>query len=466
MSIISSIRRNTRKSAGASPASTMQPGIQPAAIPTTLASTLRLDGRCPRQDDADFEDAAPCAEANPEGRGLQADASLTPRFSFGAESAVAACAPARIDADEPDTAELGGNADTDPSDHGMPAPDAPGAEAPANATADAAANAARYAEAAGEAAKRNEAEPLCNVGDPADAASAEAATSAPASAAETATPESLVPPFEADAEPVTLEVAACTPRRRAAKLAISVGAASKIGPRQQNDDAFAHTDDGRMFNISDGIGGAPHGDIASACVVNAAADAHDRGATLDEAFRAANDALIQVSEWIRSPDTGATLLLAERSDDPEPHLDFAWVGDSVAYLLHDGLFTLVTRPDRVDDSNALRTAAGYRHDMPALRASCPIEEGDRLLLCTDGVWETVSPHRMVELLQSSDNAPWIADSIAREAADTGTDNATAVVLIVGAEQPEDKRRRIAASQTPVLSTTPLCAAGAPENGRK
>ena len=243
MSIISSIRRNTRKSAGASPAPTMQPGIQPAAIPTTLASTLRLDGRCPCQDDADFEDAAPRPETSPEAEEPQAGASLTPRFSFSAESAVAACAPARIDADEPDTAELGGGADTDPSDHDTAAPGAPGAEAPADAAADAAANAARYAEAAGEAAKRNEAEPLCNTGNPAEAVPDGAATPAPASAAGTAAPESLVPPFEADAEPVTLEVAACTPRRRAAKLAISVGAASKIGPRQQNDDAFAHTDD-------------------------------------------------------------------------------------------------------------------------------------------------------------------------------------------------------------------------------
>lgn len=247
----------------------------------------------------------------------------------------------------------------------------------------------------------------------------------------------------------------------AAPLTIAVGCASKIGPRQQNDDAATYSVQHDFFAVADGIGGAPHGDVASACAVNAAIQARETGATLLEAFRAANNAVIQLCTWIASPETGTTLLLGEHrepeDDGTAGTMSFVWAGDTAAFLLHDGAVSCITPPDRLEGTNALRTAVGYTPDIPVQHASCPFERGDRLLLATDGVWETLDAERLATLLSSSDNAPWLAESITREAAEHGHDNATAIVLIAGASTTLDDAPAIEPpADVPPLPHTPTC----------
>ncbi|MBQ3106695.1 MAG: hypothetical protein IJC51_04425, partial [Eggerthellaceae bacterium] len=55
---------------------------------------------------------------------------------------------------------------------------------------------------------------------------------------------------------------------------------------------------------------------------------------------------------------------------------------------------------------------------------------DRVLLCTDGVWSTLTGDRMVEVLSMQANAAWMAQLLTKEAAEGGYDNATAIVLTV------------------------------------
>lgn len=218
---------------------------------------------------------------------------------------------------------------------------------------------------------------------------------------------------------------------------IIAGCASKIGPRQRNDDYAACSATRSFYAVADGIGGAPHGDAASACAVNAALAAFEEDGLLLSAFRLANEAVMQICTWLASPETGTTLLLAACEDTPHgPEAHFAWAGDTMAYLLRDGKITSVTSPNRVDDTNALTAAVGYTQDVRISESTCDIRSGDRLVLCTDGVWETLGERRLAELLGSCDNAPWLAESITREASEHGRDNATAVVLIAE-EAPED-----------------------------
>ena len=217
-------------------------------------------------------------------------------------------------------------------------------------------------------------------------------------------------------------------------LSLAVGSASKIGPRQQNDDYAAYSTRRDLFAVADGIGGAPHGDVAAKTSANVAVVEFECGLNIEEALLAANDAVMELSWWIKSRETGSTLLLAARDDDDCPNrLDFAWAGDTVAFLLRDNSFSLITTPHRVEGSNALTAAVGYDRAMPFDTASCELQDGDRILMCTDGVWEQLEAPRLAELLATTDNAPWIAESITREAAEFGTDNATAIVLIARSE---------------------------------
>ena len=54
---------------------------------------------------------------------------------------------------------------------------------------------------------------------------------------------------------------------------LSIGMASKRGPRDKNEDAAGVSPCHTFFAIADGIGGAPLGDIMSTAACNAAADA-------------------------------------------------------------------------------------------------------------------------------------------------------------------------------------------------
>lgn len=211
--------------------------------------------------------------------------------------------------------------------------------------------------------------------------------------------------------------------------ALAVGLASKIGPRTQNDDFAGFGRSREIFAVADGIGGAPRGDVAATVAVNAAIEAFEKGDSLANALISANAAVMQTCEWLDSPETGSTLLLAARDDSDRGRIDFAWAGDSTAFLLHDGALSLITEPDRHPGGNALTSAVGYLPDPTPRTTSSRIEQGDRFLMCTDGVWETLDPARLAELLSEGDNAPWIAETIAREAAGQGSDNATALVLI-------------------------------------
>ena len=74
---------------------------------------------------------------------------------------------------------------------------------------------------------------------------------------------------------------------------------------------------------------------------------------------------------------------------------------------------------------------------------------DRLAICTDGVWSPLGAEKLGDLLGAEgENAPWIAESIARaavEAAGTHADNATVLVLIA---QPDGDEAQPSVSQDP------------------
>ena len=107
----------------------------------------------------------------------------------------------------------------------------------------------------------------------------------------------------------------------------------------------------------------------------------------------------------------------------------------MAYRLRDGHLDLVTEVGRKSSkSNALDAAIGYERNIEPRIHPCDVRMGDRFLLCTDGVWEayerSLGMDKLIHMLSYSDNAPYIAGRIAEYAGDIGTDNATAVVLIV------------------------------------
>lgn len=201
---------------------------------------------------------------------------------------------------------------------------------------------------------------------------------------------------------------------------------SQRGPRVTNDDYAMGAS--RHFALSDGIGGAPLGEAMSRAACVGAFSAFEADLGCIEAFRSANEAVIRVKEMTDCPDSGATLLLAEQRGT---NMDFAWAGDSVAYLLRDGELELLTEVGRARaGSNELDGAVGYSPALKPRTKTVGIELGDRFLLCSDGVWEALGRDELRSVLAESFNAVIAAEELVDRAAECGHDNATVVVIYV------------------------------------
>lgn len=231
---------------------------------------------------------------------------------------------------------------------------------------------------------------------------------------------------------------------------------SERGSRARNEDSF---DIGKSTGacedclcVSDGIGGAPYGDIMSKlCCSEFLQVWKDSGGDRDvyrrwrvgewcmwRAFSATDAFVSRVSKHL-GKGSGATLVAAARCDD---ELVFARVGDSTAYVLmpEGGLVHVFGDSGRVStESNALKAAMGYHmleQGSGVVRvqtATVPLREGMRVLLCTDGVWTQLGLDRIAELLAMYDDPYSSAYRIVREAveaAEAQSDNATAVVARV------------------------------------
>lgn len=216
-------------------------------------------------------------------------------------------------------------------------------------------------------------------------------------------------------------------------FALKIGLASETGPRQKNDDYCAISWKSDFFAISDGIGGAPYGDVMSRIACNAAVEAYDASGDINEAFRFANEEVSTVSRYL-GEQSGATLLLAEFDENG---LSITYAGDTMAYRLRDGALEPAMSPGRiVGGGNALDNAVGYGETVPD-RASVDVRAGDRFIMCTDGVWEYVDEEELVRLISSSSNMPLVADSVCRHAASVGSDNSSCICILVASVDVQD-----------------------------
>lgn len=220
--------------------------------------------------------------------------------------------------------------------------------------------------------------------------------------------------------------------------------------REHNEDSgFASP---YLLCVADGVGGAAAGEIASATttyVVSARALAHpgvEPGRLLRAAAREAHE---QLTNGVGADPTRAgmaTTLTAVLTDGI--HTSLAQVGDSRAYLLRAGVLTQLSRDqtmvqELLDAGQITAEQAAtspYRHvvvqAVDAVHTPEPVvvdldlHTGDRLLLCSDGLSDVLSPAAL-QMLLALDARSMAAEWLVRAALDGGSrDNVTAVVADV------------------------------------
>lgn len=127
----------------------------------------------------------------------------------------------------------------------------------------------------------------------------------------------------------------------------------------------------------------------------------------------------------------------------------AQVGDSRAYLFRDGNLVLLTQDQTIGNllqsrgeesmmigeevKEMLTQALGAQPDIEVVTSAVELQQGDRMLLCSDGLYKLVPPEVLVECLEASGDASLIAGQlISRANENGGRDNITAILAEIRA----------------------------------
>jgi serine/threonine protein phosphatase PrpC len=215
-----------------------------------------------------------------------------------------------------------------------------------------------------------------------------------------------------------------------------------------------------LFAVADGMGGHEGGEIASKMALQILADRvirdivlpeiagqlaleEDILAQLRQATMATNDA-VYLARQKRSNDMGTTLTTAVIRDD---RLFLAHVGDCRAYRWNDqGLEQLTTDHSVVASMVSKGEAAPdevYTHphrsviyrcigDRPTVEVDgdvLPLCPGDRIILCSDGLWEMVRDEGIEDVMLQEPNPQAACDLLVKHANLAGGEDNISLIIV-------------------------------------
>ncbi len=246
-------------------------------------------------------------------------------------------------------------------------------------------------------------------------------------------------------------------------MQFSVYQVSRKGGREKNEDrmGYCYTRDAGLFALADGMGGHPEGEVASQLALQTMSAMFQRAAKprladplrfLHDAIVAGHHQLLRYATERALMDTPRTTLVACVLQGNAAY--WAHCGDSRLYLvrgdklvartrdhsyseLQETLSHVVPMGDRVN-RNVLFTCLGSP-GKPVVDTAGPliVQPGDRVMLCSDGLWGAVADPVITDLLASrpiTESVPELVELALRSAGEK-SDNVT--VLAVEWEAAED-----------------------------
>ena len=230
--------------------------------------------------------------------------------------------------------------------------------------------------------------------------------------------------------------------------------------RANNEDAFGAFPEAGVFCVADGMGGGDDGEIASTAVVNAVkefAASHTpptgAGYAGDDLADGISEALNRASYWVfrRSEERqlkgcGSTFA-GFCLDATAPGSAIALhAGDSRLYRIRGRGIKQVTRDHSAAEMigakgdaainpmfrGMILRAVGLKPTVEVERTPLALKEGDRLVVCSDGLSGMVDDEDIADIVRSCGSPAEAADALVAAANDAGgLDNVTAVVVFVG-----------------------------------
>lgn len=230
-----------------------------------------------------------------------------------------------------------------------------------------------------------------------------------------------------------------------------VGATDPGQVRSKNEDCYGFDAARGVAVLADGMGGLNAGEIASAAAVRAflaAIPENCDAAALAEAASQANHQVYQRSrEQLGHGVMGTTLVACVAAHASGARWLFANVGDSRAYLLRDRLLRQVTRDHSVvqeltEQGLLTRAEARYAPNRHIITRAIGLEaavvadvdeidrqDGDVVLLCSDGLTDMLQESAITEILISAESPRIAADRLVAAANRAGGIDNISLVLI-------------------------------------
>ena len=239
-------------------------------------------------------------------------------------------------------------------------------------------------------------------------------------------------------------------------MKFSVFQISRKGGREKNEDrmGYSYTRESGLFLLADGMGGHPEGEVAaqlavqviSACYQKVAAQPiEDVKAFFSTAILSAHRQILRYAAEKGLADTPRTTIVAALVQGGVA----SWVhcGDSRLYFVRDGELLARTRDHSYLEQRKLR-AANLPEGMALNRnvlftclgsparpiydvtGPMPLQQGDRLMLCSDGLWGNLDDVDITFHLGSKPVANAIPDLVDRALLKGGasSDNVTAIAM--------------------------------------
>lgn len=216
---------------------------------------------------------------------------------------------------------------------------------------------------------------------------------------------------------------------------------------------------GALFIVADGLGGYTKGDVASEIAVNAVRDYYyqdastDNGASLLAAMKHANTLVYEgnMAQSIQDEEKmmGTTCVAAVLQGD---NLYVANVGDSRTYIIRAGQVlqisldhtpqaeqlragTITEEQAQAMADNLITRCLGTHADEEVDLFKEPVQEGDILVLCTDGLNKAISDDEIRTIVEQYSTEESVDKLVELANQQSGADNVTAIVVRVSLAQP-------------------------------
>lgn len=227
--------------------------------------------------------------------------------------------------------------------------------------------------------------------------------------------------------------------------------------RDCNEDAFFNHSPAGLWAVADGLGGYKNGDVASRMIIEALADHTQQVVSTELALKQRQLDLHQVLEQVnRHLGAEKTLLNSQAIGStiisllltPKGQAACLWAGDSRCYLLRRQRLYQITQDHSVvqnwvaqkklnrrqsanhPESHVLTKAIGGHPELTLESVEFDIERGDRLLLCSDGLYRELDEQQMVASLSLPTPGAAVTQLASLVLAGAARDNLTALAVFV------------------------------------